>query len=541
MTDENTVSGSEARALVARWAEEVARENDVDYMFGRKQWAKELGIPVGELDKLRKAKRRELYEADLNRRGGDADASPEHSDDDVARRFVDEHHDRLRFDRTRDCWMVDDGPRWRAAKKSEIHGLIRETVRRIAARCPDMTMRRMLAGARVIEACERLARSDVRLAATAEQWDADPMLLNTPDGTIDLRTGLLRPHRAEDYLTKMTAATPDLDMAMPVFEKFLRRITGDDVALQEYLQRLFGYSLTGLTSEHVVAFCYGAGGNGKTTLLETVASIMADYHVTAALDMFVASKNDRHPTDIADLRGARLASSTETSEGRRWDEAKLKALTGGDRIKARFMGKDFFEFAPEFTLIIAGNHKPALGTVDAAIRRRMHLIPFMVEIAEGERDPHLKEKLQAEWPAIIDWMIGGCLDWQDEGLNPPPVVLSATAEYLEAEDTMAAWLEDKCELDPNAWSSSGELFDNYERYCRGRNEFVGTQKAFGEKLGRRAGIRMHRTPAARGYLGVKVKKSSLAGLAKLPAHEKSAAPKASHASSSRHRKNAAKS
>jgi putative DNA primase/helicase len=162
--------------------------------------------------------------------------------------------------------------------------------------------------------------------------------------------------------------------------------------------------------------------------------------VTASRDTFVLSHNSQHPTDLAGLRGARLVTATETSEGRTWDESKIKIITGGDQISARFMRQDFFQFTPKFKLMIAGNHKPRLRTVDEAIRRRFHLIPFAVTIPHEQRDKHLTEKLEAEWPAILRWMIDGNYQWQEIGLAPPDAVLAATDDYLEAEDSMATWI-----------------------------------------------------------------------------------------------------
>jgi putative DNA primase/helicase len=186
-----------------------------------------------------------------------------------------------------------------------------------------------------------------------------------------------------------------------------------------YLQRAVGYALTGLTQEHALFFAYGTGANGKSVLLSTAAGLLGDYHKTAPIETFTASNSDRHPTDLASLRGARLVTATETEEGRRWAEARIKQLTGGDTISARFMRQDFFEFAPSFKLFIAGNHKPSLRSVDEAIRRRFHLVPFAVTIPSEERDSDLAEKLKDEWPGILAWLIEGCLEWQTEGLRRP--------------------------------------------------------------------------------------------------------------------------
>jgi putative DNA primase/helicase len=197
--------------------------------------------------------------------------------------------------------------------------------------------------------------------------------------------------------------------------------------LSAYLQRMAGYSLTGSTQEHALFFLYGLGANGKTTFLNTITACAGDYHRTAPIETFTTSSVDRHPTDLAGLRGARLVTAVETEEGCHWAEGRIKSLTGGDKISARLMRQDFFEYTPQFKLIIAGNHKPGLKSVDEAIRRRFNLIPFTVTIPPDERDGALPEKLKAELPGIMQWMINGCVDWQERTLAPPEVVATATA------------------------------------------------------------------------------------------------------------------
>src|SRR4029077_2383546 len=222
-------------------------------------------------------------------------------------------------------------------------------------------------------------------------------------------------HDPELYLTKITAVAPG-DGECPLWLKFIARVTGGNYDLQMFLQRIAGYSLTGDTSEHALFFLYGTGRNGKGVFLNTLSAILADYAAVAPMETFIATQGERHPTDLAGLRGARLVSAQETEEGRRWAESKIKALTGGDPITARFMRQDFFTFEPQFKLLIAGNHKPGLRTVDEAIPRRFYLIPFTVTIPAEERDPGLLEKLKTEWPGILHWMIEGCLSWQQRGL-----------------------------------------------------------------------------------------------------------------------------
>ena len=198
-------------------------------------------------------------------------------------------------------------------------------------------------------------------------------------------------------------------------------MTNDDAALIDYLQRVCGYCLTGSTREQCLFFLYGPGGNGKTTFVETVSGIMGDYARTAAVDTFSASNgHDRHPTELANLQGARLVVATETAEGRHWDETRIKTLTGGDMISARFMRQDFFSYRPVLKLMVSGNHKPELKGVDEAWRRRMQIIPFIAEIPASRRIRGYGELLREEWPAILAWMIEGARYWLRDGRGRHP-------------------------------------------------------------------------------------------------------------------------
>jgi putative DNA primase/helicase len=279
--------------------------------------------------------------------------------------------------------------------------------------------------AKMVGAVHTLVRPDRKIAAMVDQWDADPMRLNTPDGIVDLRTGIIRKNDPRAYCTKITAVGPRGDCLL--FLAFLHRIMGGDEALVAYLARVFGYCLTGDTSEQAMFFNYGGGQNGKTVLMSTVTSILRDYCIATPIETFTETKNDRHPTELARMRGARLVTATETEAGRYWAENRLKELTGGERIAARFMNKDFFEYLPHFKPHISGNHKPRLRSVGKAMRRRVNLIPFTVTIPEVERDLQLIAKLKDEWPGILQWMIDGCLDWQERGGLAPPFLIGEVA------------------------------------------------------------------------------------------------------------------
>jgi putative DNA primase/helicase len=186
-----------------------------------------------------------------------------------------------------------------------------------------------------------------------------------------------------------------------------------------YLQRMAGYCLTGLTTEHALLFLYGTGGNGKSVFVNTLFTIMGDYAANAPMETFMESRNDRHPTDLAGLMGSRLVTATETEQGRRWNESKIKEITGGDRVSARFMRQDFFTYVPAYKIVISGNHKPAIRNIDEAIKRRMHLIPFTLTIPPEKRDHMLQSKLLKERDGILAWAVQGCLMWQCEGLRQP--------------------------------------------------------------------------------------------------------------------------
>jgi putative DNA primase/helicase len=427
---------------------------------------------------------------------------PAFSDDALALRFADRHEGAVRFVAAWGQWFRYDGKVWRQDGTLHAFDLARRICREASAECNGKKGEKAaLASAKTVSAIERLAKSDRRMAATIDQWDADPWLLNTPDGVIDLRTGRMRAHRADDYMTKVTAVGPT--GACPIFLKFLDRITGSDPELIAYLRRVLGYALTGATRDHALFFGYGTGANGKSVLLSTVAGILGDYHKTAPIETFTASNVDRHPTDLAMLRGARLVTATETEEGRQWAESRIKSLTGGDRVSARFMRQDFFEYVPQFKLFIAGNHRPGLRSVDEAIRRLFHLIPFAVTIPAEERDGELTEKLKAEWPGILAWLVAGCLKWQSERLAAPGAVTAATAEYLNSEDAIAAWIDERCERDLNAWSGSSALFASWASWATKAGEALGSQRKFSQKLVERK-FSKHRTNAGEGFYGLRI-------------------------------------
>lgn len=426
---------------------------------------------------------------------------PEFSDEALALQFTDRHHHDLRYVDAWGKWLIWDGRVWHPDDTMRTMDLARAICRDAAATCDIPRNATAIASAKTVAAVERLARADRRHAATVKQWDVDPWLLNTPGGVIDLRTGDRHPHQPGDHMTKIAAITPD--GVCPRWRRFLDQVTAGDDALQAYLQRVAGYCLTGLTREQVLFFIYGTGGNGKGVFLNTLCGIMGSYAMTAAAETFTASSHARHLTELARLRGSRLVVAQETEQGRPWAEARIKSITGGDPITANFMRQDHFEFLPMFKLAMAGNHKPVLGSVDEAIRRRLHLILFAFKISPDDRDLDLPDKLKAEWPGILQWMVEGCLMWLAEGLARPPAVSAATDDYLDAEDTMGQWLAAYADQEMHLqrrldWRSSAELYASWCSWAEKVGEIPRSQKQFCQALEAR-GFRRQRKPGERGF------------------------------------------
>ena len=428
------------------------------------------------------------------------------TEDALALAFTRRYHRDWRYVAAWGRWLVWDGQRWRTEDTLAATDLIRNVCRQTALRADNPKVAAKLASAGTVGGVERLARADRRHAATTDEWDSDPWLLNTPGGVVDLKTGRKRANERADRMTKITTATPNGEC--PQWTAFLSDVTGGDVELQAYLQRMVGYCLTGATSAHALFFLYGTGANGKSVFANVISTILGDYAATASMDTFVETRGDRHPTDLAGLRGARFVTAIETEQGRRLNESKVKAITGGDKISARFMHKDFFEYTPQFKPVIVGNHKPAIRNIDEAMRRRLHMIPFTVTIPPDRRDPRLTEKLLAERDGILAWAVAGCLAWQREGLKPPACVQAATEEYFEAEDALGRWIDERCVREVNAKSLTAELFTDWKQWAEASGEFIGSQRRFSDLLITRGIEKWRNSAGVRGFQGIGLKYQS---------------------------------
>ena len=412
---------------------------------------------------------------------------PAFSDDALALAFSERHDGQLLYVPAWGYWLRWDGSRWARDATLSVYDLSRLICRDAAAEAKRLddgkAIARKVASGATTAAVEKLARSDPRLARTSDAFDADPMQLNTPGGVVDLRTGIMRPHQREDLFTKVTAVTPS--GSCPRWLRFLLQITQRDKALVRFLQRFIGYTLTGVISEHAFVFLWGPGGNGKSVLLGTIAAMLGDYATSAMADVFTVTRSEQHPTHLATLRGARFVVVTETEEGRPWAESRIKSLTGGDRISARFMRGDPFEFQPAFKLWIAGNHRPVLRNPDAAMRRRLQLVPLT--FVPPNPDKNLLDALLEELPGILDWAIRGCIGWQRDGLSPPEVVRQASDEYFAEQDMVGNWFAERCERTRGATTTpSRELYTDWRSWAEARGETPGSEKWFSESLQRTA-------------------------------------------------------
>ncbi len=433
---------------------------------------------------------RDVYEGPSERVKRSKPETPEETidgfpltEDGIALAFTERFKDELRYCHHTGAWFHWDDTRWKREETKLAFCWARNMCRTLGKSADNIKVRAIIGKASVAASVERFAQADRAHAVTSEIWDRDTWLLGTPQGVIDLRTGELRPARQGDYITKQTSVGPAPSAHAPVWSKFLSEATRGDVGLQRFLQQMAGYCLTGNIREEALFFIYGVGGNGKSKFLDAIMNVMADYAKTAAMDTFMASALDKHSTDVAMLHGARLVSVSETEEGRAWAESRIKRLTGGDEVTARFMRQDNFTYRPQYKLLIVGNHKPVLHNVDDAARRRFNILPFINK--PETPDKQLAEKLKAEYPAILRWMIEGCLDWQQNGLVRPSVVTEATQAYFDDQDLFGQWLEECCEIGPREWEATSRLFSSWKDHAERSGEHPGSVKAFSANLSKR--------------------------------------------------------
>jgi putative DNA primase/helicase len=420
----------------------------------------------------------------------------------------------LRYAYSQRSWFAWTGARWQRDAGDAVMTRAKQMVRGIyteAAAETDPGARPAIAKwARKSEHEARLraaiflAQSEPGIPLTMKSLDADPWLLNVLNGSINLRTGELRPHRREDYCTKLAPVAYAPDATGPRFMTFMEQIFAGNNRLIRFMQKAIGYALTGDTSEQCFFLLWGGGANGKTTLLKVLASILGDYAIATRAETFMVKGPDSIPNDVARLRGARWVTAVEADSGERLAEALVKQMTGGDVMTARFMRAEFFDFVPAFKIFIGTNHKPVIRGTDYAMWRRVRLIPFTVTIPPEDQDKHLEAKLRAERAGILRWALEGCLLWQREGLGLPEEVRVATSAYQAEMDVLGQFIAERCVLEAEARITSGELYASYTSWSEQGGERPMSKRTFGLRVTER-GVEAGRTEAARGWRGIRLR------------------------------------
>jgi putative DNA primase/helicase len=438
-----------------------------------------------------------------------------------ARRFAAMHGHRLRYVQSWKRWLAWDGKRWcrdemgaeMIAAKAVADSLYAD-VAALAARAaagderagqvaePMVKWARTSSKAASCRAMLTLAQSEEPIGAAALEFDRDSFVLNLLNGTLDLRSGRLRPHRQADMLTRLAPVAYHPQTLCPQWDTFLERVLPDE-DVRRFVQRFIGYCLTGDVSEQVLAFVHGLGANGKSVLLDVMLALLGDYGCRAAPELVLAKQGEAHPTEIADLEGRRFVVCSEVEQGRAWAESLIKRITGDTTITARHMKQDFYTFTATHKLVIAANTRPTVRGTDDGIWRRMRLVPFNVTIPPAERDRGLVARLvEQESSGILTWAVAGCLAWQREGLGASAAVDAATAEYRGEQDVLGLWIDEECVVSPGIFGATTALYNSFKAWCERTGRQRWTREAMRARLAERPGITTRNTNVARGFDGI---------------------------------------
>jgi putative DNA primase/helicase len=447
---------------------------------------------------------------------------PHLTDTGNAQRLIEAYGDRLRYCFPWGKWLVWTRKHWEIDSKGIVISYAKTISKQLyteasemaaqAAAEPDEDRRdalskqaaALLSWARQCEARSRidamiyLAQSEPGIPVVPEEMDTDPWLLNVGNGVLDLRNGKLLPHDPKRLITKLISTKYDPKATCPTWLSVLNRSMAGNQNLISFLQRAFGYALIGDVSEQVFFIFWGAGANGKGTIVNTFLEMLGGFSLKATQELLMVKSGESHPTERTKLFRARFVAAVETASGQRLNEAFVKELMGGDPITARRMREDFWTFWPTHKVFLATNHKPVVRGTDHAIWRRPKLVPFNVVIPRHEWDTRLQDKLRAEWPSILAWVVQGCLDWQKHGLGIPEEVEHATQEYRAEMDMLGQFLMDCCVLEPDRRVNSTDLYSAYKEWCADQGvRQPWTQKVLGSSLLER-GFKRKREPGTVG-------------------------------------------
>jgi putative DNA primase/helicase len=462
--------------------------------------------PLESLDPERYAEEQQAWADIMSRESGPNGAPHPASfgptEDGLARALVAHFGDQLRYCPQRGKWLHWEGHRWRW-DEAEIH---RELIRGLGRQLPEdkewSPFRRRAMSAAGVTGIARLAQSDSRVVAHFADLDGDPWALNTPAGIVNLRTGELEPSDPARLCTRSTLCRPASSLKAERWEEFLTDTFGEDAELTAYLRRLVGYSAVGMVGPHVLPFCFGSGGNGKGVFLEALAGVLGDYATTAPVGFLMAQQYAGHETEIARLAGSRMVICSEVNEEDRFDEAKVKQLTGGDTLTARFMRQDHFTFTPSHQLWLMGNHKPAVRSGGRSFWRRLRLVPFVHEVPEEKVVEDLQGTLVRDHgPELLAWVISGAVEYAAAGLLEPGSVKAATAEYAQEQDTVAQFVASSCRVGggDHVAIKISKLREVYEQWCHAEGQKPVSAKALGIALERRFNVSRPRQASARLY------------------------------------------
>lgn len=433
-----------------------------------------------------------------------------------ARRLIRTFGDRIRYVPAAGKWLIWDGTRWAYDDTGGIERAAIEVIMRMYREASEITndgkRKELIEWALYSESRSKIAamlrhaKIQRDVVVKPEQLDADQWLLNTISGTINLRTGSLQEHSQTDLITRRVNVVYNPRAKCTAWERFVNRVMNGDQEVIAYLQRAVGYTLTGDTSEQCLFFMVGTGKNGKSTFTETIMALLAEYTVKTPTETLMKRDGAAGASnDLARLAGKRLAVARETDEGQRLDEAKVKDMTGGDTITARYLFREYFDFKPTNKIWMYGNHLPLVRGVDEGFWRRMRIIPFSVTIPENERDPHLPERLQEELPGILNWAIQGCLSWQEHGMGMPVSVKQATEQYRSDMDVLATFIEDCCTVWSGGTITSTLMYVAYSGWCTEMGERPASQRGLGLRLKERGFTQNRGTRGVRFWSGIELR------------------------------------
>lgn len=439
-------------------------------------------------------------------------ASFERSDTGNAERLVATYGEEIRWEATSRQWLVWTGQMWAADMTGEVMRRAIASGRQLVQEASEVasgdTRRDALRHATrsldtgKLRACLEVARVLPGMTVTHEDLDADPWILNTLSGIVDLRTGRTRPPDRRALCTRLVPARCDPNATAPAWAAFLQQVLPDP-QVRRFFQRLAGYSLTAVATEQILPVLYGPGANGKSTAVEVLRDLLGDYATTVPPDLLVQRRDaTAQPHGLVRLRGARLATASETEDGARLSVALVKSLTGGDTVTARYLYGEFFDFRLNATIILSTNHRPVIKDSTESIWRRLRLVPFTVVIPAERRDHRLGETLRGELDGILTWAVQGCLDWQRGGLTNPQAITAATSEYRADSDLLGAFLGERTTTGPQVWVTARDLWATWTSWASDRGENPGTQTALARHLSDRGHISGRGTGGTRLWRGL---------------------------------------